>query len=76
MPVISEWLQLMLGEIARKREELERSREEEVKRQAERLTQQGSCSERDVHAAGTESARGEGCVLQSAAPETNPNFKT
>jgi hypothetical protein len=35
MPALSEWLQLMLAEIARKREDLERAREEETKREAE-----------------------------------------
>jgi hypothetical protein len=32
MAELSEWLQLMLAEIARKRDELERAREEEAKR--------------------------------------------
>jgi hypothetical protein len=32
---LTEWLQIMLAEIARKLEELERAREEEVKRRAE-----------------------------------------
>jgi hypothetical protein len=35
MPALSEWLQIMLAEIARKRDDLERSREEDAKRQAE-----------------------------------------
>ena len=35
MAALSEWLQIMLGEIARKREELERSREEERAREVE-----------------------------------------
>jgi hypothetical protein len=35
MAALSEWLQLMLAEIARKREDLEQSREEEVKRVGE-----------------------------------------
>jgi hypothetical protein len=35
MAELSEWLQIMLAEIARKREEVERAREEEVKRIAE-----------------------------------------
>jgi hypothetical protein len=36
MPVaLSEWLQLMLAEIARKREETERARAEEAQRHAE-----------------------------------------
>jgi hypothetical protein len=35
MPALSEWLQIMLAEIARKREELERAREEDVKRESE-----------------------------------------
>ena len=33
---LSEWLQIMLAEIARKREELERAREEEAKRATEK----------------------------------------
>ena len=37
---LSEWLQVMLAEIARKREELERAREEEAKRSAEKLDEQ------------------------------------
>ena len=35
MAALSEWLQIMLAEIARKREDLERAREEEVKRDTE-----------------------------------------
>ncbi len=35
MTALSEWLQLMLAEIARKREDLERAREEESRREAE-----------------------------------------
>ncbi len=35
MPQLSEWLKLMLAEIARKREEDARAREEEVRRQRE-----------------------------------------
>jgi hypothetical protein len=35
MAALSEWLQIMLAEIARKREEAERAREEDVKREAE-----------------------------------------
>jgi hypothetical protein len=35
MAALSEWLQIMLGEIARKREDLERARDEERARQAE-----------------------------------------
>jgi hypothetical protein len=35
MAALSEWLQLMLAEIARKREDLEQAREEEVKRAGE-----------------------------------------
>ena len=36
MAALSEWLQIMLGEIARKREELERGHEEQLKREAEK----------------------------------------
>jgi len=32
---LSEWLQLMLGEIARKRDDLERAREEDLQRRRE-----------------------------------------
>ena len=35
MAALSEWLQIMLAEIARKREDLERAREEEAKRDTE-----------------------------------------
>jgi hypothetical protein len=35
MPALSEWLQLMLAEIARKRDDAERAREEEDKRSRE-----------------------------------------
>jgi hypothetical protein len=35
MPELSEWLQLMLAEIARKREESERERQEEERRHTE-----------------------------------------
>jgi hypothetical protein len=35
MAALSEWLQLMLAEIARKREDLEQAREEDVKRVGE-----------------------------------------
>jgi hypothetical protein len=35
MAALSEWLQLMLAEIARKREDLEQAREEENKRMGE-----------------------------------------
>jgi len=36
MAALSEWLQIMLAKIARKREDLERAREEEAKRDAEK----------------------------------------
>ena len=35
MASLSDWLQIMLAEIARKRDELERAREEDAKRQSE-----------------------------------------
>jgi hypothetical protein len=35
MAALSEWLQIMLAEIARKREDLERAREEDEKREGE-----------------------------------------
>ena len=40
MAALSEWLQIMLGEIARKREDLERARAEE----AQRVTEQAQRS--------------------------------
>lgn len=42
MTALSEWLQLMLAEIARKREELERARAEE----AQRLTESEAARQR------------------------------
>jgi hypothetical protein len=36
MAALTEWLQIMLGEIARKQEDLERAREEEAKRDTEK----------------------------------------
>jgi hypothetical protein len=39
MTALSEWLQIMLAEIARKREEIERAREEDAKRQNENTTE-------------------------------------
>jgi hypothetical protein len=36
MAALSEWLQIMLAEIASKREDQERAREEEVKRETEK----------------------------------------
>jgi hypothetical protein len=37
MAALSEWLQIMLAEIARKREDLERAREEDEKRDTEKV---------------------------------------
>ena len=37
MAALSEWLQIMLAEIARKREDLEHAREEDVQRDTEKL---------------------------------------
>ena len=37
MAALSEWLQIMLAEIARKREDLERAREEDVQRDTEKV---------------------------------------
>lgn len=39
MAALSEWLQLMLAEIARKREDLEQARAEEAQRTAEKKRQ-------------------------------------
>jgi hypothetical protein len=36
MAALSEWLQIMLAEIARKREDQERAREEEAQRETEK----------------------------------------
>ncbi len=36
MAALSEWLQIMLAEIARKRDEGDRAREEDVKRESEK----------------------------------------
>lgn len=47
MAALSEWLQIMLAEIARKREDLERAREEDVKRDTEKVADAAS----PVHAA-------------------------
>ena len=38
MAELSEWLQLMLAEIARKRDDLERAREEDAKRNSEKFS--------------------------------------
>jgi hypothetical protein len=38
MAALSEWLQIMLAEIARKRDDLERAREEDVKRTTEKFS--------------------------------------
>ena len=45
MAVLSEWLQIMLAEIARKREELERAREEERAREADASRKVGLADE-------------------------------
>lgn len=37
MAPLSEWLQIMLGEIARKREDLDRARDEEARRDKEKV---------------------------------------
>jgi hypothetical protein len=46
LPALTEWLRLMLGEIARKRDELERAHAEEQQRELENATE-------DRHAAQT-----------------------
>ena len=38
MAALSEWLQLMLAEIARKRDDLDRAREEDTQRRRERTS--------------------------------------
>jgi hypothetical protein len=42
MAQVSEWLQIMLAEIARKRDDLERAREEDAKRTAEKPSDAGA----------------------------------
>ena len=42
MAELSEWLQIMLAEIARKRDDLERAHEEDVKRTAEKPADAGA----------------------------------
>jgi hypothetical protein len=42
MAALSEWLQIMLGEIARKREDEERAREEDRKRESESASETNS----------------------------------
>ena len=42
MAALSEWLQIMLGEIARKREDLERARDEDSKRIVEKTGDGGT----------------------------------
>lgn len=39
MAPLSEWLQIMLGEIARKREDLDRARDEEARRDKEKVVE-------------------------------------
>lgn len=50
MGELSEWLQIMLAEIARKRDDLERAREEDVKRDNEknRDTADGGAQRRNL----------------------------
>jgi hypothetical protein len=45
MAALSEWLQIMLAEIARKREDLERAREEERAREADASREVGLTGE-------------------------------
>jgi hypothetical protein len=42
MAALSEWLQIMLAEIARKREDLERARAEDAQRQTEEAHRSGA----------------------------------
>ena len=48
MAQLSEWLQIMLAEIARKREDGERAREEDVKRSTEKVASQKIASHADA----------------------------
>jgi len=60
LPALSEWLQLMLAEIARKREELERARSEQARRERE-----GSANEPATGAAG-DAARAHAAAVDRA----------
>ena len=46
--MLSEWLQLMLAEIARKRDELEHARAEEAQRQSERRATRHDAEREDL----------------------------
>ena len=48
MATLSEWLQIMLGEIARKREDLERARQEESRRASETVIDPARSEPRQV----------------------------
>jgi hypothetical protein len=48
MPQLSEWLKVMLSEIARKRDDAERAREEEVQRQREAPAADGTGKKSDT----------------------------
>ena len=50
MAEVSEWLQIMLSEIARKRDDLERAREEDLKRKSEKSSDSvdGSAQRRNL----------------------------
>jgi hypothetical protein len=61
LPALSEWLQLMLAEIARKREELEHARSEQARRELERTAHE------PVSAATAEAAREHGAATDRAA---------
>ncbi|MDB6092225.1 MAG: hypothetical protein JWN85_5009 [Gammaproteobacteria bacterium] len=50
MAALSEWLQIMLAEIARKREDLEHAREEEAKRVGETRPRTEQQPEREARA--------------------------
>jgi hypothetical protein len=45
MPQLTEWLKLMNAEIARKREDAERAREEDVRRQSEHDAQDSAATD-------------------------------
>jgi hypothetical protein len=47
MTALSEWLQLMLAEIARKRDDVDRAREEESKRKGETISAPSALSPSD-----------------------------
>jgi hypothetical protein len=54
MAELTEWLKLMLAEIARKREDAERAREEDLRRQREQQPPQNSDGGRETESVATQ----------------------